>query len=202
MSKKHRKTPQRPWLGWLGGFLIIFGLLFLLVASISPRHPEKINLTIGTNVQENDVVAPIFQAELTLPVDLHLEDISELDMTLMPLSFGKGVEWTEARLEVPGVELQPAGEIRAPNLADRPVSYHWQITAKTSGPLKGELWLVVLGKLGDDEVRLPLLVRSLEWEVVSVMGFPYPFARYLGIGLVLAGLLGLIVQFSHKQLLR
>jgi len=100
----------------------------------------------------------------------------------------------EARLDMAGVEVQPAGTISEPLTPGQSVTFYWSIRPSESGRYEGTAWLHLraVPKGGGDEVRIPVSAQFLEIKANSFLGFMSGgTARGIGaLGSVIGGVLG------------
>jgi hypothetical protein len=102
----------------------------------------------------------------------------------------------ETRLEVPGVQISP------PDLTSRGVpdsgvlSFSWQLNPHQEGNFQGNLWLFLnlVPVSGDELERLPVLARSIDIHVASILGMPVTLARWVGAGGIIVGLLTILAS--------
>lgn len=97
-----------------------------------------------------------------------------------------------SRLDMAGVEAFRE-EMREPLLPGRETTFRWSIRANEAGIYRGVVWLHLdlVPKAGGPAVRVLLMAKQIEIEVVTVFGLSGNLARGLGIvGLVLSTALG------------
>jgi hypothetical protein len=100
----------------------------------------------------------------------------------------------EARLDMAGMEVQPAGTISEPLTQGLPVTFYWSVRPNESGNYEGTAWLHLrlIPKAGGAESRIPVSVQFLEIEANSFLGLVNGnMARGIGaIGSVIGSVLG------------
>ena len=101
----------------------------------------------------------------------------------------------EARLDMAGMEVQPAGTISEPLLPGQSVTFYWSVRPAGAGNYEGTIWLHLrlVPRGGGEESRIPVSVQFLEIEARSFLGFLNGgAARGIGaLGSVLGSILGL-----------
>lgn len=100
----------------------------------------------------------------------------------------------EARLDMAGMEVQPAGTISEPLSQGGSVTFYWSVHPEGTGKYEGTAWLHLrfVSKTGGEESRIPVSVQFLEIEARSFLGFlDGGAARGIGaLGSVLGSVLG------------
>lgn len=100
----------------------------------------------------------------------------------------------QARLDMPGVEHSPTGEISEPMRPGVPVQFIWKVQPMETGTQRGTIWLHLLfiPHDGSESTRQLLSVQTIEFEAVSLLGMGGPAARVIGtVGLFAGAFLGL-----------
>lgn len=100
----------------------------------------------------------------------------------------------EARMDMAGMEVQPAGTISEPLTQGSSVTFYWSVRPPEAGTYEGTVWLHVrfIPKNGGEESRIPVSVQFVEIKANSFMGFMSGrFARGVGaLGSVVGSVLG------------
>jgi hypothetical protein len=99
----------------------------------------------------------------------------------------------EARLELAGVQVQPAATVSEPLLPGQKVVFYWSVRAEKAGQYPGTLWFYLryVPKAGGPEVRQLLSAQPLEIRVTTLLGVVPGLWRGLGLlGLFGGALLG------------
>ena len=100
----------------------------------------------------------------------------------------------EARLDMAGMEVQPAGTISEPLSQGGSVTFYWSLRPEETGKYEGTVWLHLrfVPKGGGEESRIPVSVQFLEIEAKSFFGFlKGGTARNIGaLGSVIGSVLG------------
>jgi len=105
----------------------------------------------------------------------------------------------EARLDIAGLEYEPAGEINTALLPNQSPRFVWHVRANEAGNYSGTVWLHLryIAKEGGEEERKLLSAQIIEIEAVKLCFLDGKAARVLGsVGLVLGSVLGLDILFS------
>jgi len=100
----------------------------------------------------------------------------------------------EARLDLAGVEVQPAEEFSEPLNPGEPVSFQWSLRPSEVGTFRGTIWLHLrfIPKEGGQESRKSLTAQLVEVRAVNFLGLGGTTARLLGgLGTLVGSFLGL-----------
>ncbi len=100
----------------------------------------------------------------------------------------------EARLDLVGMEVQPAELISEPLLPGESVSFRWSARPSAPGMYRGTVWLFLrfIDPSTKAERREAISAQSIEIRVLRLIGFDGPSARFAGaLALLLAAGLGL-----------
>ena len=99
----------------------------------------------------------------------------------------------EARLEMAGMQVSPAGAIFEPMNRGQAVKFFWSIRPKETGYYQGTVWLHLNfeDKSTADKNRIAVSAQFIEVEAVDFFGLSVNFARTSGvIGSVVGGVIG------------
>jgi hypothetical protein len=93
----------------------------------------------------------------------------------------------EGRLEVAGMQVEPANPISASLLKGQPVSFKWEVSLPRAGSYECTLWLTLhfLPLDGSEASNQPVYARRIRINGTSLLGIGGPAARLLGGGGVL-----------------
>ena len=111
----------------------------------------------------------------------------------------------ESRLDVAGLQIEPAGSQSEPLRPGRAVSFDWRVHANSPGTFQGSLWLYlnIVPKAGGDVERRTLLAPLIEMRASSFLGLNQYWADGLGVaGLIASSMLGVPFISSWLQQLR
>jgi hypothetical protein len=100
----------------------------------------------------------------------------------------------EARLDLAGVEVQPAEEVSEPLNPGEPVTFQWSLRPSEVGTFRGTIWLHLrfIPKEGGQESRKSLTAQLVEVRAVNFLGLGGTTARLLGgLGTLVGSFLGL-----------
>jgi hypothetical protein len=100
----------------------------------------------------------------------------------------------EARLDMAGVQINPAGTISEPLRPGQTVTYYWSVRAEDVGIYRGTLWFYLrfVPLDGGPEQRQALSAQKIEIEAVNFFGLKAQPARFLGAaGTVVSAILGM-----------
>jgi hypothetical protein len=102
----------------------------------------------------------------------------------------------ESRLEVPGMQVLPP-DLTSRGLPDSGnLSFFWELNPHQEGNFQGNLWLFLnlVPANGDELERLPVLARSIDIHVASILGMQINLARWVGAGGIIIGLLTILAS--------
>lgn len=137
---------------------------------------------------QSPAVGPGIDLMVEWPGSVRCGDVQSLLLEIVPQT-GSVSAWlpeyatlVEARLELPGVEHSPPGEITQALLPDHPVRFRWEVRVGRPGAYPGTLWLHLRFRPPDGELesRKVLLAQRLEVRAASLLGLTGPWARALG----------------------
>ncbi|MEZ0394971.1 MAG: hypothetical protein ABWK53_00850 [Anaerolineales bacterium] len=116
------------------------------------------------------------------------------ETVVIPDVFSTHTVLAEARLDLAGVQISPAGVTTEALLPGRSVTFYWSVRPPEAGRYRGTLWFflrfVPLGG-GMEESRLALAALPIEIQVKSLLGLPGWAARWVGaVGTFVGGVLG------------
>jgi hypothetical protein len=100
----------------------------------------------------------------------------------------------EARLEMGGLVVVPAGAVTQPLRPGRNISFYWSARPGAAGVSAGVAWLYFrsIPLAGGLENRMPVLAQPVEIRTLELFGLQGPSARWMGaLGLLAGSLLGL-----------
>ncbi len=99
----------------------------------------------------------------------------------------------EARLDLAGMQVQPANSIFEPLKPGQSVTFYWSIRPQDPGKYAGTVWLHLnfRDKSTGEESRIPVSAQIVEIEAVDFFGLSVNVVRTSGvIGSVVGGILG------------
>lgn len=166
----------------------------------SPAIPETRRLTLEFPPKmkagvESDIVL------LTLEID-EFGNITPTAQTGGNIVVGEVVEipnlyethtiTAEARFDIAGIDVQPAGPIYQPLSRGESVTFYWSIRPQATGMYRGTVWLHLnfVERSSGEESRIALSAQFVEIEAVDFFGFSVDFVRTSG---VVGSVLGVIV---------
>jgi hypothetical protein len=78
----------------------------------------------------------------------------------------------EARLDLAGVQMQPAQAISEPLSKGKSVAFYWSVRPEESGNYQGSVWLhlVFISKETGEQSRIPISVQFIEIQVNTLFG--------------------------------
>lgn len=99
----------------------------------------------------------------------------------------------EARLDLAGMLVQPAGAIYEPLKRGQSATFYWSVRPSEAGTYRGTVWLHLnfTNKQTGEESRIPISAQIIEIKAVDFFGFSVNMARMTGVvGSVFSGVLG------------
>ncbi|NOY98114.1 MAG: hypothetical protein GXP40_02780 [Chloroflexi bacterium] len=99
----------------------------------------------------------------------------------------------EARLDMAGVIVTPAGQVSEPLLPGKPVTFYWSVRPAEMGRYRGTVWLYLrfIPKEGGEEMRRTLSAQVIEIQAVTLFGLTAGPARFAGtVGSFVGAVLG------------
>lgn len=163
--------------------------------------PERRMLTLeyppGIRAGDSDVV------RLTLEVDErgNLTPTAEVDGNIIegevveiPNVFETHNVLAQARLDMAGMEVRPAGEINEPLRPGQSVTFYWSVRPEDVGNFRGTVWfyLTYIPLDGSPESRQAISAQVIEIQATSFFGMQAGLARVLGlVGTALGSVLGM-----------
>ena len=113
----------------------------------------------------------------------------------------------EARLDMAGMQIQPADAIYEPLKRGQSATFYWSIRAQEKGIYRGTVWLHLnfADKSTGEQSRIAVSAQIIEIEAVDFFGLPVNVARASGvIGTVVGGVIGFpfiedIFRFLFKR---
>lgn len=106
----------------------------------------------------------------------------------------------EASLQLPGLDVHPAGSIFQRLGPDHPADFHWRVTGAGNTRVAGTLWMYVhfTPPDGGQTAQILLLARSLTVDTRSFLGLPAVALCSLGaLGLLAGCALGMPAVLQH-----
>jgi hypothetical protein len=113
----------------------------------------------------------------------------------------------EARLDLAGMQVQPAEAIYEPLAKGQPATFYWSIRPQETGLYRGTVWLHLnfVNKSTEEEDRIAISAQIIEIQAVDFFGFSVNLARMTGVvGSVVGGVIGFpfledILRFLFKR---
>lgn len=113
----------------------------------------------------------------------------------------------EARLDLAGMQVQPAEAVYEPLTKGQPATFYWSIRPQETGLYRGTVWLHLnfANKLTGEEDRIAISAQIIEIRAVDFFGFSVNLARMTGVvGSVVGGVIGFpfledILRFLFKR---
>ena len=101
---------------------------------------------------------------------------------------------TEARFDLPGINVRPTELISAPVSSGQTAVFYWTLRPNEVGKLRGTIWLYLrlVDKQTGQENRQTLSAQIVEIESVKLLGLPLNRVRTIGL---LGALIGFILCF-------
>lgn len=183
--------------------------------SPSPAIPETRRLTLEYPPKmkagaESDVI------RLTLEVDEqgNITPTAQVEGNLVtgeviqiPNLYETHTVTAEARIDMAGMDVQPAGAIFEPMTPGQSVKFFWSIRPQETGVYRGTVWLhlVFVDRVSGEESRMAVSAQIVEIEAVDFFGFSVNLAKTSGlVGSVVGGIVGFpfledVVKFLFRR---
>lgn len=169
--------------------------------SLSPAIPEMRRLTLEYPPKmkagvESDVI------RLTLEVDKqgNITPTAQVEGNVItgetiqiPNLYETHMVTAEARIDMAGMDVQPAGAIYEPMTPGQSVKFFWSIRPQDTGLYRGTVWLhlVFVDRISGEESRMAISAQIVEIEAVDFFGFSVNVARTSGVvGSIVGGVVG------------
>lgn len=138
--------------------------------SVVVETPERLR---SGEIQQVSLTAELVEGE-TQPKNADLAPQSLPDSTLAIIS----------RLDIPGMEVSPAGEFSQAMEPGRPAQFTWSLRARQAGSYSGTLWLYQAGLSGESQAsagRRLLLAQPVLFTATSLFGLGSTATQVMGI---------------------
>ncbi len=115
------------------------------------------------------------------------------ETVVIPDVFDTHTVLAEARLDMAGVQISPAGVTTEALLPGRSVTFYWSVRPTETGRYRGTVWFFLrfIPLAGGPESRSALAAMPIEIEAISLLGLRARTARWLGaVGTFVGGALG------------
>ncbi len=184
-------------------------------ATVAPAIPETRRLTLEFPSRmragvESDIV------RLTLEVDdlgnitptAQIEGNTVVGETIqIPNLYETHNVTAEARLDLAGMQVQPAEAVYEPLKRGQSATFYWSIRPQETGLYRGTVWLHLnlMNKSTGEEDRIAVSAQIIEIEAVDFFGLSVNLARASGVvGSVVGGVIGFpfiedILRFLFKR---
>ncbi len=187
-----------------------------MVAIISPGAMQ---LKLDKQADVPTILSPR-QVRMTWPGLMRIGDKNEIELVFEPVAgtistsnpspgfvdaYDSYNLMAEARFEVAGVTVEPAGPIRESLPRGQTVSFKWQISTVQEGTFDGTAWLYLryLPLDGKTPIDQPVYLLTVTLHSTSFFSLSSPTARLLGgVGLVISASLtaGDLIKAARRRL--
>jgi len=178
---------------WVGFGSILILAIFLLSWSYTPGELQQVELA-QPPVSFSSFTMASRPIRLEMPRQLRRGAVNVLQLKIGASSTEDGsTVLAEARLELPGVQIQPGSIIETAMAPGTPVTFEWQIrTGEIANP-NGTLW-IHYSHAGE---RHAVLAFPLIFSERRLFGLGVPVVRWLGWICGLIGMVGLLLTLAH-----
>ncbi len=157
---------------------------------------DVIRLTLEVDEQGN--ITPMAQVE---------GNVITGEVIQIPNLYETHTVTAEARIDMAGMDVQPAGSIYEPMTPGQSVKFFWSIRPQDTGLYRGTVWLhlVFVDRLSGEESRMAVSAQIVEIKAVDFFGFSVNVARTSGVvGSIVGGIVGFpfledIVKYLSKR---
>jgi hypothetical protein len=190
---------QRATIRRLIGIVLLFLSAVLLVWSLWPPRLADQELTLQivrpANLDEHALKEPAaLGVHVTIPERVRTDQIQEVRLSLAgPETAPDPAILISSRLDLPGMDVGPAGEFNQALTPGQPVQFNWSIRARQPGSYTGTLWLYSAGTSAHQasaSERQLLLAQPVAITAASLFGLGGPAAQVIGmVGIVIGAAL-------------
>ena len=157
---------------------------------------DVIRLTLEVDEQGNITPTALVEGNVVTGETIQIPNLYETHMVT-----------AEARIDMAGMDVQPAGAIFEPMTPGQSVKFFWSIRPQETGVYRGTVWLhlVFVDRISGEESRMAVSAQVVEIEAVDFFGFSVNVARTSGVvGSVIGGIVGFpfledIIKFLFKR---
>ena len=168
---------------------------------VASRFPERRLLTLVKPrriwVGDSDVVRIVLEVDeggnITPTAFFEENEIQVQTVEIMNL-YDTHIIRAEARLEMAGVEVVPAGSIERRLNPGETVEFSWSVVPDQTGTYRGNVWVFLryIPKEEGEILEKTLFSQLIEFQSVNLLGMGGSSARWLGaVGSLITSLLGL-----------
>jgi hypothetical protein len=143
---------------------------------------ERVILTLALDEQGNLTPTAEFQGNVT-----------QGELVTIPNVFATHNVMAEARLDLAGMQVQPAETVSETLLPGQAVVFFWSIRPEEIGNYKGTVWFYLrfIPKDGSPDTRRALSAQLIEIDAVALFGLKAGLVRWLGLfGTLLSSVIG------------
>lgn len=181
--------------GLLASGFILLVSLGLLIWTISPGKPHQVKLVQPPVSFMSFTIArrPIW---IDLPASLRRGEVEIIRLQIGAFTVEKAPSvLAEARLELPGVEIQPGEVIETAMRPGQPVTFEWEVKAANTTNLQGTIWV----HLSHEGERIAVLAYPLVFSERRLLGLSVPIVRWISLISGVIGMIGLYQFIIHKN---
>ena len=163
--------------------------------------------SVGSDRAVAGTVPARWQTTLVSPVRIRMGDSALLQLTVGPESAAgaadsepTGAYLAHARLDLPGLDVQPSGLISEPMPVGGAASYFWTVRGSRVGKHDGTAWLYISRAPSgiDPQEPVPIAAQPVRLEVAALFGLGGGAVRTLGtIGSLIS--LPLLIGFASSR---
>jgi hypothetical protein len=141
-------------------------------ARLRTGDAEIIRLSLQVDRSGHITPTAEFQGNVTVGKSVDIAD-----------AFGTHTVVAQARLDLAGLEIQPAGDINEPLLPGEDVEFRWRVRGSDPGMYSGTVWLflVLVDRVSLAQSRVLLSAQSVEIRVTDLLGLTGSLARLGGV---------------------
>jgi hypothetical protein len=177
------------------GLLLLAGSFVFLAWGYWPAHRElrvRPVFTAGASQAKEDALTLLFPPKIrvgeagvvrvTLDVGALSDFLPAAGETLSSSFYETHNLIAEARLDLPGVPVQPSGLISAPVSQGQTAVFYWTLRPANAGNFRGTIWLYLraIDKYTGEEHRETVSAQMVEIESIKFLGFVVNRARTIG----------------------
>jgi hypothetical protein len=153
-----------------------------LPAPAGDETPALAELSVVVETPEQLRSGEIQQVSLT--AELGEGEMRPKNADQAPQSFPDATLAINSRLDIPGMDVSPAGEFSQAMEPGRPAQFTWSLRARQAGSYSGTLWLYQAGLSDESQAsggRRLLLAQPVLFTAISLFGLGSTAAQVIGI---------------------
>lgn len=163
--------------------------------SLTLEFPARMRAGDGDTIRLTLEVTDLGRIQPTAEVEGHVTTLQTIEV---PDLYDTHTVLAEARLDLAGLDVQPAGVVTQPLLRGRPVTFYWSVRPSEAGKYSGRIWLSLrfLPLAGGPDSSRVIAAPPVEIEATTLWGLRASTARWIG---ALGSMLGTLMGFPFLE---